>query len=222
LGGTLPSFEYDALTVSNQCRLTLLSTAEFNDLTRGWFFPENAYLCVEEGAIATVKNPITYGQKLVKEGNGTLMLGGSAAIASGVVNRPQFKVDKGTLGFVSSTAINGLNVSFAEGTSLRVQAVQMDDVFASKGVDLTNADITSDSTINLDVDMTGVDMYSVGQVTIPICTVPESRVLEYEDLFTVGKVVSGCSSEFTWVSNSDSTKTLCLTVTHNGFVISIR
>lgn len=218
----MPSFVYDSLTVSNECRLSLLSTSEFADLTRGWFFPENAYLRVEEDAVATVKNPITYGRKLVKEGLGKLMLGGTVAVAPGVTGRPQLKVEEGSLGFVSSAAVDGLDVCFAAGALLRLQAEPEDDELAVKGIDLTNADIASESTIGIEVDMSGVDMLAAGKIAIPVCTVPESRMPDYEGLFTVGKIASGCSSKLAWVSNPDFTKTLCLTVARIGFLVRIR
>jgi len=222
LGGALPEVTYDALTVSNECRLTLLSTAEFNEPTRGWFFPENAYLKVEDGAVATVTSPITYGTKLVKEGAGTLMLGGTPAVASGVAERPQVKVDGGSVGFVSSTAIAGLDVDFSAGTSLRVLAAPSDAGLAERGVDLTDASITSESAIPVKVDMTGVDIAASGRISVAVCTVPEASVSDYENLFTVGKVAPACASKLTWVSNPDSTKTLCVVASKVGFRIFFR
>ena len=221
LGGALPEVAYDALTISNECRLALLSTATFDELSRGWFFPEKAYLKVEDGAVATVTCPITYGTKLVKEGDGALMLGGTASVASGVVGRPQLKVEQGELGFVSSAAIVGLDVAFSAGTSMRIQAVQADARLAARGVDLTDASISSDSAIPIVLDMTGVEE-GARRISVAVCTIPESSVADYSNLFAFDNEVRGYAQRVTWEPNSDSTKTLRLTLGKQGFVILVR
>ena len=222
LGGALPQTAYDALTISNECRLTLLSTADFDEPTRGWFFPENAYLRVEEGAVATVTSPITYGQKLVKEGVGTLMLGGTASVAAGLVGRPQIKIEAGSLGFVSATAISGLDVDFSSGTSLCVKVPQADEGMADRGVDLLNASITSSTTIPIVFDMPDVGDEDKRVMTVPVCTISTSESSSYADLFSVHRAPRGYGAVLTWTQNADSTMTLRAVLTPKGFVISFR
>ena len=222
LGGALPQAAYNALTVNNECRLTLLSTTEFDEPTRGWFFPSNAYLRVEEGAVATVTSPITFGQKLVKEGAGTLMLGGTASVASGLSGRPQVKVEAGSLGFVSSTAIAGLDVAFSSGTSLRVKVSQPGEAMAERGVNLTNASITSSTAIPLVFDMPEEGNADKRSITVPVCTISASESSSYADLFSVYRAPRGYKAALTWTQNGDSTMTLRAELTPKGFVISFR
>ena len=222
LGGALPQAAYNALTINNECRLTLLSTAEFAEPTRGWFFPSNAYLRVEEGAVATVTSPITFGQKLVKEGAGALMLGGTASVASGLAGRPQVKVEAGSLGFVSSTAIAGLDVDFAPGTSLRLKVTQPGEGMSARGVDLTNASITSSSAIPIVFDASDGDGAAKRDIAVPVCTIPTSEASSYADLFSISHAPRGYNAALTWTQNGDSTMTLRAELTTKGFVISFR
>ena len=222
LGGALPETAYDALTVSNECRLALLSTAEFCEPTRGWFFPENAYLRVENGAVATVSSPITYGAKLVKEGPGTLVLGGASRVAPGVAVRPKLKVEEGSVGIVSPTAIGGLDVDFSAGTSLCLKAKPDKPEMAERGVDLTDASISSGSAISVELDMAGVDIEGGERVFVAICTVPSSQVSQYVGKFSFANSVSKYVLELTWVANPDSTSTLRAKVGKPaGFVLTV-
>jgi len=224
LGGPLTEAAYDALTISNECRLTLLSTAEFNEQTRGWFFPENAYLRVAEGAVATVTSPITYGTKLVKEGAGTLMLGGTAAVSPDIVGRPRLEVGEGALGFVSVSAIRGIDVFFAENTTLRLMAKPTDPAMANQGVDLTDASLSCDSTIPVSFDMADVDVENGERVSIAICTVPSAQVQAYNDAFSFSELPRKYEAKIEWLSNpADSTKTLVVTIGKpSGFVLVVR
>ena len=126
------------------------------------------------------------------------------------------------MGFVSSTAIMGLDVAFSAGTSLRVQAVQSDADMAARGVDLTDASIVSESTIPITVDMAGVVPGAGGRISAAVCTVPESAMPEYENLFVVGSMPRGYKSALTWVPNPDSTRTLRVVILSRGFVVDFR
>ena len=222
LGGPLPSFAYDALTVSNECRLALKATATFDEQTRGWFFPANAYLRVEKDAVATVKVPVTFGTKLTKEGAGALMLGGTAAVAPGLQGRPEIKVEKGAFGFVSSTAIGGVDVTFGAGASLRVVAKPDDETLAQKGVDLTDATLSSVAPIPVEFDMTGVDVASKEDVSVAICTVPTSAAKAYANLLSLGKPAKGYSAKLVPVDNHDETTTLVAECEGQGLMLLLR
>jgi hypothetical protein len=223
LGGALPEVTYDALTVSNECRLALLSTAVFDEPTRGWFFPENAYLLVMNGAVATVCSPITYGAKLVKEGAGTLVLGGTSRIAPGIEGRPQVKIGEGSLGIVSPAAVDGLDVEFAAGTSLCLKAKPDNPAMAERGVDLTGASMSSGSAIAVDLDMANVDMEALERVFVAICTVPSAQAAGYAGKFAFTDTVRKYVLELTWEDNPDSTKTLWAKVGKpSGFAIVVR
>ena len=177
-----------------------------------------------EGAVATVTSPITYGTKLVKEGAGTLMLGGTAAVSPDIVGRPRLEVGEGALGFVSASAIRGIDVFFAENTTLRLRAKPTDPAMANQGVDLTDASLSCDSTIPVSFDMADVDVENGERVSIAICTVPSAQVQAYSDAFSFSELPRKYEAKIEWLSNSaDSTKTLVVTIGKpSGFVLVVR
>lgn len=222
LGGALPKVTYDALTISNECRLTVKSTADFDEPTRGWYFPQNAYLKVEQDAVATVTSPLTFGAKVVKEGRGVLMLGGTAMTAAGAVSRPKIHVAEGALGFISASSVAGLDVEFAAGAYCRIPAKPGDAEFAAKGVCLTNASLSSAGNIPVVIDMSGVDVAAKERVSVAICTVPSDQAQAYAGILSVVRPARGYSAKIVPVENGDMTTTLCALVGPNGFAVVLR
>ncbi len=138
LGGPLDAFAYDALTISNRCRLAIDATATFADLTRGWCFPRTAYLFVTNGATATCRNTLTIGGELVKEGEGTLLLAAKPVLSGG---EAALTVTNGILAVGVSDALDGLPVAFAAGTALGLDMSSADATFAAKGLVLADTSI---------------------------------------------------------------------------------
>jgi hypothetical protein len=143
LGGELPEFAYDSLTVSNHCRLAIDKTAKFTDSTRGWFFPATAYLYVTNNAVATCANTITLGGNLVKEGAGTLCV--AAPIAKLAESTPSVTVEDGVLAASVSDAFKNVLLNIKSGSALGIDTSSKDSTFAEKGLDLANLSITSES-----------------------------------------------------------------------------
>ena len=140
LGGPLPEFAYDALAISNKCRLAVDATTTFNEPTRGWYVPRSAFLYVTNGAVATCANTITLGGELVKEGEGALSLA-AAPVQEG--EEASIAVSNGTLAVSASNVLDGLPVKFGAGTALGVDVNSSDAGFLAKGIDLRNASFSS-------------------------------------------------------------------------------
>ena len=138
LGGPLDAFAYDALTISNQCRLAIDATATFDDLTRGWNFPRTAYLFVADGATATCRNTLTIGGELVKEGEGALLLEAKPVLSGG---EAALTVTNGVLAVGVSDALDNLPTAFAAGTALGLDMSSADATFAAKGLVLADTSI---------------------------------------------------------------------------------
>ena len=137
LGGPLDAFAYDALTISNQCRLAIDATATFDDLTRGWNFPRTAYLFVTNGATATCRNTLTIGGELVKEGEGALVLAAKPDLGT----EASITVTNGVLAVGVSDALDNLPTTFAAGTALGLDMSSADATFAAKGLVLADTSI---------------------------------------------------------------------------------
>jgi hypothetical protein len=152
LGGPLGAFAYDSLTISNQCRLAIDATATFADTTRGWNFPRTAYLFVTNGATATCRNMLTLGGNLVKEGEGTLVLAAKPDLGA----EASITVTNGTLAVGVSDALDGLPVSFAEGTSLGLDMSSADATFAAKGLALAGTEISSSASDGIVLSLCGL------------------------------------------------------------------
>ena len=140
LGGQLPEFAYDALAISNKCRLAVDATATFSDPTRGWYIPRSAFLYVTNGAVATCANTITLGGELVKEGKGALSLA-AAPVQEG--EGASIAVSNGTLAVAASGVLAGLPVKFGAGAALGVDVNSSDAGILAKGVDIRNMSISS-------------------------------------------------------------------------------
>lgn len=138
LGGALPEFDAEALSIEDNSLVQMTQSAVFDEPTRGWRVRGHGRIGVPENAVVVVTNKtFTYADdgvdagRLTKEGLGTLVLGGTAAI-SGELDKT-LEVKEGSVRFASTTAVDGLRVSFAADTSLQVDLSATGDL-AAKGV----------------------------------------------------------------------------------------
>ena len=217
LGGALAKFTPDALCVSNECRVVLADTALFDEPTRGWCFVENGYLKVNSGAMATVKNTITYGTRLVKEGTGTLVLGSKPLrLDDGV--RPTLVVQEGGLGVAATNALAGLDVTFAADTSFVVATGQGDDAVRAKGAVLTDTGITAPDGIAVTFDVAPT---LENTLDVAIATVNAGDAEDFAAKLKIGHVARSRVAARR-VTNEDGTITFMARITPSGLTITFK
>lgn len=222
LGGSCGEFTFNAVTVSNQCRLALAENAVFAEPTRGWHFAGTTYLRVTNNITVTAKNTVTVGGTLVKEGAGTFMAE-SVVAESGCT--AAIEVREGSIGAVSAEAFNGIRLSFAENCGIVVAAEPADGTFAAKGF-LYCAD-GSEMTLPagklpVTVDYTGVDIADAEPVSVAVMTVADAAAEGISRKMFVRNRPSGYAYEFKTVTNGDGTSTICLEMTKKGLRVIVR
>ena len=132
LGGTLDAFRYDALYIDQMSVLwptkSVTLAAESNRGikigTGGNETNRVARFRTDDGVVFTVNVPITYNGILMKEGKGTLVLGGRALFKDGqettapVAMNNRLEICAGRLKVASASAVDGVAMTFDAGTSL--------------------------------------------------------------------------------------------------------
>lgn len=127
LGGTCGSFTYDALHLAHMSKLNpLVDGIVLDEPTRGIYIDGCGRFNVEADRTLTIKQPITYNGTMRKEGAGLLAVGGRARFTladaddgSGpTADKNVFEVVAGSVQVLSTNALDGVAVSFAEGTQL--------------------------------------------------------------------------------------------------------
>ena len=221
LGGTLPAFTYDALCVSNQNRLVLADTATYDETTRGWFFPETAYLGVKSNAVAKVLNTVTVGGELVKDDTGSVMF--AALAQENDADTKKITVRGGSVGALTTTALDGVPLAFAAGAGLIVEAYPSDATFAAKGFTYTDVSkLTSAETIP--VTIAGVADWTVDFVpfTVGICTVPTAQAATLAGKMRAKKPAKGIGAKIVTIDNGDGTTTIAANCDKFGLAIVVR
>lgn len=221
LGGSLPSFAFDALTVSNECRLVLADTATYDDATRGWFFPRKAYLGVLSNSVAKVQSTVTLGGELVKEDPGSVIF--SALAQENDADTKKITVRGGAIGAASATVFDGIPLDFATGAGLAVEAHPADQTFAARGFTYTDVSkLTSAGTIT--VTITGVADWTEGFVpfTVGICTVPTAQAATLAGKMRAKKPAKGIGAKIVTIDNGDGTTTIAANCDRFGMVLLVR
>ena len=222
LGGTLPEFTYDALTVSNQCRLAIDGTTVFAETTRGWYFPRTAYLYVDGGKTATCLNTLTIGGELVKEGAGTLCIGAKPAVEGAAAS---ITVREGVLAAAVPDAFSGLSVNLCEGGSIGIDVNVRDEHFKSRGLDLGGAAISAANGGKISVSPIGVSGdLAEGCGPYALFTCAADRMEELKNNISVSNPWPGesVSVKLTEKENADGTVTLSASFYHCGLRVIVR
>lgn len=226
LGGALSGFTFDALTVSNECRLVLNESAIFDEPTRGWSFPERGYIQIPEGKNVAVGKTITYGSELVKEGTGTLTLMFAPAFYSegqsvSTPNGAKLRVQSGALRIAAQDAVKGLNLHFDAGTRLVIPVGSDDAVLPAGGLDLTQTSVvSSDAKLKVELDVSNVPVPPEGTMRVPLFTVASGNDLPSR--ISVARPYQDRIAFISTVSNEDGTVTVNADVRHVGMIFTIR
>ena len=148
LGGPLPAFSHNALTVNDWGRLVALDDDSDNVVLD----QANRGVCVnwvgqfdvpKATTTLTIGNPLTLAGNLYKRGAGTLVLASPlrfaenddvADIGTPRANSNLVTVAEGALGVASARALDGAAITFKSGTSLVLRESATDDELAQKGL----------------------------------------------------------------------------------------
>ncbi|MBP3404634.1 MAG: autotransporter-associated beta strand repeat-containing protein [Kiritimatiellae bacterium] len=226
LGGALSGFTFDALTVSNECRLVLNESAIFDEPTRGWSFPERGYIQISEGKNVAVGKTITYGSELVKEGAGTLTLMSAPAFYSegqsvSTPNGAKLRVQSGALRIAAQDAVKGLNLHFDAGARLVIPVGSDDEVLPAGGLDLTQTSVvSSDAKLKVELDVSNVPVPPEGTMRVPLFTVASGSDLSSR--ISVARPYRDRIAFISTVSNEDGTVTVNADVRHVGMIFTVR
>ena len=147
LGGAMGEFTYNGVTLGytdteKYASLMPLRTMTIDEPTRGILISNRFEFAVNDGVAFTVKSPMTYFGELRKSGAGTLVLASKARFVDGneatdpLDGANVLKIVGGALKVADAEALNGLDVTFAPGTSLHLDAVAEGDL-ATYGVKMT-------------------------------------------------------------------------------------
>ena len=130
---------------------------------RGMFVTNGVRFNVSAEKTLALGNAITYAGEIAKLGDGTLEMSGTASILAGTDSANRIRVTAGTLKVSSATAVEGLDVSFAEGTKL---VVDKDCGF----VNTTAANPLTISDEKLQVEIAGFDEKPEDDVEVTVLT----------------------------------------------------
>lgn len=174
---------YDAIHLEDGPKLVIADSVALNESTRSIFVNRGAMFEVAKDKVMSVSSQITYRGQVVKSGAGTLELAGTTRFGWGnrdvppspleVEGENRLRIDQGTLKVSSHAAIDGLEVVFAKGTDLCLNAVPSSTEMSATGFLSTKSgsSLVGDGPIRLRFDFP--DGFQPGSgFEVPICTVP--------------------------------------------------
>lgn len=148
LGGPLPAFAYDALTLSARMGVEAVESLVFDEPTRGLYVYSSGRVDVPAGKQLAFAQPITWRGSLMKYGAGTLAFGGVSAprfyYQSAFHDTPMPTADKimrttvleGGVKALTTNALDGCELEICSGASLVLDAAP------------TNADVQAYGFVN--------------------------------------------------------------------------
>ena len=148
LGGPLPAFAYDALTLNSRMGVEAVDSLVFDEPTRGLYVYTSGRVDVPAGKQLAFAQPITWRGSLMKYGAGTLAFGGVSAprfyYQSAFHDTPMPTADKimrttvleGGVKALTTNALDGCELEICSGASLVLDAAP------------TNADVQAYGFVN--------------------------------------------------------------------------
>ena len=216
LGGPLEEFRADALELADYSVLEARNDVDLNVANRGVKITGNAGMAAPENATLTISNDITWNGALSKTGAGTLALGGKPLIVSGAT--ASLAVNEGFLQALSTNAVNGVAVTFAEGAYLLVDPAATGDLATYGAVDLSATPFGG--ALPVAFDFPGGAPEGEQTPTIAVATVADAATAQ--SLTLSSKKIQGYGVEFSTRANSDGSATILAKVFKPAFVMIVR
>ena len=230
LGGPMSAFAYNAYSFQEWSRFQADANLAIVDPTRGVYFEGNAYVKIPNAShTLTLATQTTMAGTLVKEGAGTLALGGVLKFTKNQNDEPLegtniLRVAEGCIKPASKSGADGLAIAFAAGTALALSPLAETDAdVAQFGLynekwtepfDLTDSDGKLEVKLDLPEDLP--ISFSFG-----VCTVSASAAESLRGKIELPKV-SRYSCSISESSIENGTVTFTATYTRPAFTISIR
>ena len=246
LGAPLSKFDPTALVLKRLARLSAVGSISFDDGTRGiyvgedgseigggrandWGTNSEGQFYVEDEETLAVRTQLTLNGRLHKYGRGTLALGGALKFgpADGISDDPvansnYCSIAEGFVKPLAADAFNGMELSFASGTGMRLDIDPADSVLKKYGMRNTKAGVPFAAEDKIDVkfdmpdDFAAELPFSIGVVTVEDGKYDAvARLLNIEKPSLECQVITGKVTE-----NGNSTMTL--TFKKVGTIVSIR
>ena len=230
LGGAMPSWTYNGLTLADYTRLTPLASTSLDRKNCGIYVTGASRIVCNSGITLTVKERTTWRGEIKKLGAGTLAWGGAEPyFMSDGGTTPSagsncLVIANGTLRPASSEAFRGVAVTIADGAGIGVE-LQSDATsdLAKYGMDLRPAG--SSLTIEAESLTPEVSFPTDGRTPLAaaICTVPAaSAPALHSKLRAPGAVSEDLSVELFERTNADASVTFGIKVAKKiGLVIMV-
>jgi len=229
LGGALPTFTYDALSMfSSYNGIKPMTSMTYAVPNRGLYLfePEN-FICTPEGVDFTFLNQIRSRKGFRKTGPGTLALGGDYVFGSGGTTAPngtnnRLSIEAGYLRAVTTNSYEKLLLSFADGAGIAVNAHPADADVAAYGLcSSTAGNISAAGKIAVRLNGADAEIAAGHTVSAVVCTVAAGT----PDLTHVLKGVkpgAPYSGRVTHETLPDGRVRYTMTFEQRGFVILIK
>lgn len=230
LGGPLADFTYDALTLSGWCKLsTITNSVVFDQANRGVFVQGKGQVEAADGDTVTFMNPLTMAGELLKQGAGTLALGGAMRFIDGeestepLAGTNAVTVKAGWIKPLATNALDGAALAFGTGTGIRLDLSPEADGLAERGF----VNVKANGSVGLAAGATGkialaFDGTPSGTVVLGVATLPTRS--DAETLRSLLRIVrpKGFMGCLTVEENADGTATVKVTLSPTGFFVIIR
>ncbi len=233
LGGTMNTFTYNGIELRAGSRLESTDSVELAETTRGFYVYGMGRIRIPNALHEMkVRASLTMEGTLVKEGPGTLALGGETCLftseqsAVPIDGTNVLEVAGGRIKALSKNAFNGLAVKFAEGTGLEVP----NPSYADEGVrdyGLCNVlwaapfDLTQCGgklAVSLE-NSSAIERYET--VVVAVCTVSSSAAANLRGNIKVDRV-AGHKTKITERQNDDGSITFLANIEPVGFIVFVK
>ena len=236
LGGARDSFAWDALYLDQYSDIYALNNVTFTDgWNRGIAIGNIGRINVPSNLTMSIWRPLNVNGNLVKEGNGTLALGGtltfggSAQSATPTVGANLLTVAGGRIKPLAKNAFDGLAITFTNNAALCVDGTPADAALRQYGLvntKETTAPVSlaaNQSRLPVSVDFGDAveppaDEWTVGLVTLETA---KAEALRSKMYLLVRSPFPNWRGELDVVSNGDGTSTVVVNYEHTGIVLIV-
>ena len=246
LGAPLPAFNAKALVLKRLGRLVAEGSVSFSDTTRGVFIGEDGgpggagaaatkgtasegQVYAYEGETLTILSQLTMNGRLHKYGAGTLALGGPlkfgvAGSDEPLVSSNLLAVAEGFVKPLAADSFNGMEMTFAAGTGIRLDINPNDADIRTYGLRNTKAATpfaaANGGTIPVSFDVPDGFAAPSEEFSVGIVTVPAAIAESVRGMLDIARPRIGCSMAVEIVPNGDDA-TIVARFTPRGFVITV-